>query len=474
MELLDFISKSPVTASRTYDDETFVYNLRDKYIAHLTDIASDAWNQIEHGKKFEDIINLLLNIYDVSFHSLKNDLVPLFIQYFKDGLLLINNKPFDPVLLEPKSLNEEYTNNLNKKLAIDEFIKEMQRKIGNRGHITGVSFEVTYRCNENCVHCYIPENMRHQKGELTFDEIINIIDQLEQANVLDITFTGGEPFVRPDFLEIVEYARSKFFCVNIFTNGNCIKKEDIRTLSKLFIKSLQTSIYSGIPSLHDAVTKVYGSFQKSVETLEYAAKCGIPINLKSPLLNFTAHEFQSIKKLAKKLNATHQIDILLSPKNDGDKSPLEFRITDEQKLKELLNDDEIGTSFTEERVFGKILSQEERDNLSLCGAGSDTILINPYGDVYPCPALPLLSGNLKIKTFAEIFHHSKELNEFRGLKNKDLNNDCRFCAVSNYCFRCPGLAYLENENQDVLSKPESLCKIAYLKKAIAEDNSAHQ
>ena len=85
------------------------------------------------------------------------------------------------------------------------------------------SIEVTDHCNLNCKHCYIKDNSK--KGELSFDECCKIIDEIADAGCLWLTFTGGEPFTRKDFLDIYIYAKRRGMLIVIFTNGTLITPE---------------------------------------------------------------------------------------------------------------------------------------------------------------------------------------------------------------------------------------------------------
>ena len=108
-------------------------------------------------------------------------------------------------------------------------------------------FEVTYRCPERCVHCYLEPSLLSERyaadsaDELTADEIGNVLEQLAKLNVMDVTFTGGEPFVRGDMFEILELAHTKRFAIEIFSNGILLDGPGITRLSRLRLHCFHSS-----------------------------------------------------------------------------------------------------------------------------------------------------------------------------------------------------------------------------------------
>jgi MoaA/NifB/PqqE/SkfB family radical SAM enzyme len=122
----------------------------------------------------------------------------------------------------------------------------------------GVHLDVTYRCNERCVHCYLDHD---DHGELTTVEIKDILEQLADAGTFFLTLSGGEVLMRRDFFEILEYARDLKFNVRIKTNGVMIRKPEARRMRDLGVEQVQVSIYSRRSEIHDAITKLPGSLK---------------------------------------------------------------------------------------------------------------------------------------------------------------------------------------------------------------------
>ena len=121
---------------------------------------------------------------------------------------------------------------------------EVSQKAFNLGVPLAIHMDVTYRCNERCVHCYLDHD---DHGEMTTAEIKDVLDQLAEAGVFFITFSGGEVFMRRDFFEIVEYARRLMFNVKIKTNAVMIHEEEARRLFYVAITRARDELHLSYP-----------------------------------------------------------------------------------------------------------------------------------------------------------------------------------------------------------------------------------
>src|ERR1043165_5468403 len=127
-------------------------------------------------------------------------------------------------------------------------LAEMNQKALDMGVPLTVHLDVTYRCNERCVHCYLDHE---DHGEMTTSEIRDVLDQLAAAGTFFLSLSGGEVFMRRDFFEIVEHARRLLFNVKVKTNGVMIREPEARRLRQLGVEQVQISVYSHRPEVHD-------------------------------------------------------------------------------------------------------------------------------------------------------------------------------------------------------------------------------
>lgn len=339
--------------------------------------------------------------------------------------------------------------------TLEAGVKLHHYKAGNS--LSDVQFELTFRCNERCRHCYCPRD-NEVENELTTAEIKNILDDLEDMQVVSVTFTGGELFIRDDAYEILEYAYSKGFAINIFTNGTLIKDDGFFRIKALYPRSIHFSIYNYIPKKHDAFTGLPGSFDKTVSAIKKCKMLGIPVNIKVSLIEENFEDIEGICKLAEDLGTTIQISMQITPKNDGGMEPTRFRLKSPKVYAEVMRriDKHILLSCA-----GDFVSDVEKEtNDRICGAGDFALNINPYGEVYPCNALLISCGNIRNQSIKEIWENSEELKRIRNFKMNQIEG-CENCKIKNKCDFCPGSAMQETGNP--LRRYSEACTIAEAK-----------
>src|SRR5258705_12163199 len=130
-------------------------------------------------------------------------------------------------------------------------MREMGAKALKLGIPLGVQLDITYRCNERCVHCYLDHE---DHGEMTTAEIKDLLNQLADAGVFFLILSGGEIFLRKDLFEIVEHARKLMFNVKLKTNAVMIREKKAARIAELGVESVQISVYSHTPEVHDEIT----------------------------------------------------------------------------------------------------------------------------------------------------------------------------------------------------------------------------
>ena len=316
-------------------------------------------------------------------------------------------------------------------------MQEMNERALELGVPLGVHLDVTYRCNERCLHCYLDHD---DHGEMSTIEIKDILQQLAEAGTFFLTLSGGEVLMRRDFFEILEYARRLAFNVRIKTNGVMIRKSEARRMRDLGVEQVQVSIYSRRPEIHDAITKLPGSLKRSIDAIRLLKSQGLKVAIANVLMTVNLGEHAGVQVLAQELGVTYTLDPTITPKIDGDTSILNLRIPGSELNAVFHNKDLVGN--VEEFCAPPPPPGEDVMEGYPCSAGHTAAYITPYGDVFPCVQFPLPSGNVRRQKFIEIWRNSPELNEVRSIRAKDLPV-CSTCSHVGTCTRCPGLAYME-------------------------------
>jgi len=316
-------------------------------------------------------------------------------------------------------------------------MQEMSAKALQLGVPLSVQIDLTYRCNERCVHCYLDHD---DHGEMSTAEIKDLLGDLASAGVLFLTLSGGEILLRKDFFEILEYARALSFCVKLKTNAILIHASEAHRIRSLSVDSIQVSIYSHRPEVHDAVTKVPGSLQRSLDAIRFLKAQGLKVIIADVLMQQNSQDYPSVRALATELGAEFTLDPTITPKMDGDRSILHLNVR-QAALQNVFRDETL-IGNVEEFCSLPVKADEEDLEALPCSAGHTACYVSPYGDVYPCVQFPLPSGNVRRTPFFDIWRHSDALNEVRSIRLRDLTT-CSGCTHVAGCTRCPGLAYME-------------------------------
>lgn len=334
--------------------------------------------------------------------------------------------------------------------------RSLQRYTIREKLLYSVLFEVTYRCPERCVHCYLePEALadqyaRDSAGELTTDEICGILDQLAELNVMDVTFTGGEPFARDDMFDILQYAHGKGFALQIFSNGILLEESDVARLSELRIHCFHSSIYSHIPEKHDRITGIQGSFEKTVRVLCDLSERGIYVNFKFVLMEQNKDDFPGVIALSRSIGASVQLISSVSPSARGNCAIAEQSVKHDEDLRKAI---QLWNTISDFQSYAGGFSQDD----PICEAGRNSVSINPYGIVTPCNAFHYEIGNVRKSTIFELWNGSEKLKKWQGLTKGDLSG-CRDCTYRSCCSFCPGNAL--TLSGDMLTCYEEACRQA--------------
>jgi MoaA/NifB/PqqE/SkfB family radical SAM enzyme len=232
--------------------------------------------------------------------------------------------------------------------------------------------ELTYRCNWRCVFCYNP---RHgDLRPLSTAEWVAVLDDLRELGTLGIVLTGGDPLVHPDFLAVARAARDRRFAVRLFTNGSLVTDAVADALARLDLVGVEMSLHGALPETHDRATQRPGSFVAMMDGLGRLRARGVPVLLKTPLTHLNEAELDGMVELAARLGVPHQIDCHITPRDDGDTGPLQYRASAEG----------IERMYRKVAALGRLPETSRSAGGVNCGLGRLTMAVDPEGNVYPC------------------------------------------------------------------------------------------
>ena len=317
------------------------------------------------------------------------------------------------------------------------------QEVMDRARLLGVPFDVhldlTWRCNERCVHCYLEHA---SPDEMSAPEYRGLLDQLAEAGVFFLTFSGGEPLLRPDLFEILAHTRGLAFCVKLKTNASLIGQREADRIRSLGIHEVHVSLYSHRPEAHDAVTLIPGSFERSLHAVRLLRSLGQKVVFTHIVTRLASGDDAGVCALARELGAGFRIDPTITPKIDGDSSPLALNVPHSELVRIVTSPEYVGN------VEAFCAPPKPPDPAALdgilCGAGHNHCYIAPNGEVFPCVQFPVSCGNVRRQGFLDIWRHSPAMNEVRSVRVHDLPV-CAPCSHIANCTRCPGLALMDGD-----------------------------
>lgn len=315
---------------------------------------------------------------------------------------------------------------MRQKLLLDYFYN----KAFSENRPVSVMIELLTKCNLRCEHCYLPS---HTNSGLSLQKIKALFLELRELGIVNISLTGGEIFLRDDLFEIIEFARSLYMRVFLLSNGTLLNSERIARLKTFHIAEFSTTIFSMNPYIHDSITQKSGSLLLLLNNLREIKEAGIPIRIKTPLMQKNLENFVKIQAYCEENGFEYLVSPLIFSKNDGDSSPQMLRIKDCDLCSAM-------------RIIDSISRNDHlHANNVPCAALFYSFAIDCQGDVYPCNSFFYKIGNIYHHSLKDIWYSSEELKLIKSIKNSDLKC-CNKCKYSTQCDRCPGMVFMENKD----------------------------
>lgn len=314
-----------------------------------------------------------------------------------------------------------------------------------------VEFDITPRCNSKCIYCMASDRMK-DPTELSTQKIIDIIDELNDLGTWVITLSGGEPTLRPDLFEILEYAEKLEMATSVFTNGMTVDEQMAKKFSKFKHLFAQLSLDSSNPAHHDEQRGVKGAFEKTVQGIKNLLKYNVFIEIATIV---TPINVDDIEKLASFVHDLNIKSIRISPAailGRACDNPEKFSFSREQLMKlgntiARLNKKYRGSIIISKSPHMVTFSGDTTSNepLKMCGVGKNNLYIAPNGLVYPCMLLAfpeLVLGDIKKESISTIWKTSSVIRKLRKLSVEKFEK-CSACKVKQLCNGgCRGTAYV--------------------------------
>ncbi len=335
-----------------------------------------------------------------------------------------------------------------------------------------VVWDFTKQCNLRCKHCYANATPYPAPDELTLEEKYNVVDQLDEAGVAAISFSGGEPLTNKDFWKVARYASTKGFYLTIATNGTLISEKVAQKLKEVGIRYAEISLDGPNPEVHDEFRGVKGAFNAAIRGIKNAKAVGLSVGIATTATHENLDTIPEMIKLARELKVDRFIVFNFIPTGRGrdiiseDLTPEEREELLKYLYKEWQKGDlqifstcpaysRISLTMTEAQQSGKVspthfaemelpaefggAAKALTEFIGGCGAGRIYCSIEHNGDIQPCVFIPVKVGNVIKDGFVNVWKNSPILNALRDRDAKEYA--CHTCPFRYVCGGCRARAY---------------------------------
>ena len=416
---------------RHYSEFAVVYDLRNQQILKLENVAADIMSFLfdKGTSQIDEIVNYIVSIYDCNENDIYDDIIDFVQDLYDSGVILFNDNYTNIAVVLEEDIKSATSNDNLENQIISELESENQ--------LYSATIEMTYACNEKCVHCYAHYPNADCSHGISLDTYKDFIYQLKEQKCMHIAFTGGDPFMNPSFPRVFAYARANGFVCDIFTNGLFLSNhmKELDRIAELRPRAFYISLYGSTPEVHDNVTQIPGSFDKTVSVVKKLRSYGIPVVFNVMLLSINYQDFQCIIELANELNAEYRTSMSLIYRNDGNDSPMNYFIGDKEAIKNIMK--KMNNIYSIDKPI-----EHDTDSQYLCGAGVTSICLSPTGEVYPCVSLKNSLGNIFKSTLKDIWNGEERKKIVTGLTWNNTKK-CYKCEYQKKCPHCAGMSQAE-------------------------------
>lgn len=444
-----FITDNSLFGYRFLNDKTKFPG--EEYISESGAVILDALSKVPQN--IDTIVNNLLKIFvDVEFEELKNDTVEFYNYFVERGFLSCGNT-YDEC--DNKCIiDEKIPNDSSTSVVVSECSKNI---FNENAFLRSLHIEVTNECNERCVHCYIPHEYKNQM--INSDLFFRLIEEAREMNMINITLTGGEPLMHKDIIHFLKKCRELDLSVNVLSNLTLLTDEIAIEMKKNPLLSVQVSIYSMNPSIHDSITKVKGSFERTKAALLKLKKLNIPLQISCPVMKQNLDSFNDVIIFGKENDISVAVNYVIFGSYDHKSRNLENRLSlDEVELAfdKRSSDDDYMCALCDLAKEKFLLTKND----PICTICQYYICVSANGYAFPCAGWQdKIIGNLNTLSLKEICENSKEIKALKQIKWKDFPK-CIECKDRGYCTVCMMSNSNESSNKDPFMISDYHCKVA--------------
>lgn len=404
---------------------------------------------------------------DIDIRTIKDDAKEFYTMLEQDGFIVSGETlqeceekdvKFSYRMLEPEAIAKRSSlTMMSLEKDTQDFLEEY---FNGKPQLTNLHIEIISKCNERCIHCYIPHE--NKISYIEPDLFYDVLEQCKTMNLLHLTLSGGEPMLHKDFCDFLKRCKEYDFSVNVLSNLTLLNDEIIKEMKRNPLLGVQVSLYSMNPTIHDEITQMKGSFEKTKNGILNLIENDIPLQISCPIMKQNRDCYNDVVSWA----AEHRIhvsdDYAIIGRYNHTTQNLSCRLSIKE-IKAMIENKAAHDSKYLEQI--EIEAEKKKDITSndfVCSVCHSSICIADNGNVFPCAGWQdYVVGNIKETSLSYIWNKSEKVKYLRGLLKKDFPK-CLKCADKTFCTMCMVRNANENSQGDPLIVNEFFCNIAKL------------
>lgn len=406
---------------------------------------------------------------DVDIRTIKDDAIDLYCMLERDGFIVSGetfeecdekDTRFSYKTLEP-GIKKDFPTTIHSKKSTQDFLEVFFK---GKPQLTNLHIEIISECNERCIHCYIPHD--YKISYIETDLFYDVLEQCKNMRLLHLTLSGGEPMLHKNFCDFLRKCREYDFSVNVLSNLTLLNDKIIKEMKMNPLLGVQVSLYSMNSDIHDEITQMKGSFEKTKNAILKLIENDIPLQISCPIMKQNRNCYNEVIKWAKKHKIHAGDDYGLIARYNHTTQNLSCRLSINE-IKEVIDDKVANDAKYLEQIETEVEKKKNTTSTDfVCSVCHSTICIADNGNVYPCAGWQdYVVGNVKETSLNDIWDNSENVQYLRGLRNQDFPK-CIQCPDKEFCTMCMVKNANENPKGDPLVVNEFFCNIAKLNKQI--------
>lgn len=398
------------------------------------------------------ILEKLCSIFiGVEKELLKKDAIDFYNQFVGLGFLSSGETK------EECNLNQEIVNkNSNSESGKTVFCSS--ELIKQENILRGIHVEIANICNERCVHCYIPHRLKTK--EIDADLFYKIIEEARKLNILNVTLSGGEPLAHKEICNFLKKCRELDLSVNILSNLTLLNDEIFSEIMMNPLVSVQVSLYSINPTVHDSITKLKGSCKKTKKAIKRLVSQGVPVQIACPIMKQNKLSYKDVLEWGKENQIPVVLDYMIFAEYDHSGLNIKNRLS-EDEIENILDE-----QFSTNKTYLMDIRAKAEENKKLasksyvCSICKYYLCVSAEGDIFPCAGWQNYKlGNLKNTSISEIWENSEKVKYLREIKREKFEK-CMKCEDKDFCTICMMKNYNEDNDENMFKPNSANCKLS--------------